>query len=344
VKAAAPQAPQAAQATAKSGAKTAARAKTSPAAAGFDRALVRAVAAKTTAPAEQAASARAAVRLPVPVPAVPEQAAETARTKPSQRLAARSRGRADESPATERTGAEPPRTPSAVGTLAASTMAAAEPSAAGAAVSTGKRAEPRIQVVDLRRKAAGPEAADTARNGPKAPAEKVDGAATPAKPFAERLTVVEPKQGVAAPARATPLERLREMTGSDLVKTAGIVVRDGGGEIRLTLKPESLGSVRIRLNLEDGRIEGRIVVDTPEARRAFEAGIDGLTRALQADGFQTGALQVSVGGGNANDHRQAAGLLGDDIAAARLRAMDGLADGAAIVTGWTGDGLVNVYA
>ncbi len=271
MKAAAPQAPQAAQATAKSGAKTAARAKNAPAAAGFDRALARAVAAKSTAHAEQAASARAAVRAPVPVPAVPEQPAETARTKPSLRIAARSRGRTDEAPAAERTAAETPRAPSTVGASVAATMAAPARSAAEAAASTGKRAEPRIQVVDLRRKAAGAEPVDTTRSGPKASTEKVDGAAAAAKPFAERLAV-EPKPGVAAPARATPLERLREMTGSDLVKTAGIVVRDGGGEIRLTLKPESLGSVRIRLSLEDGRIEGRIVVDTPEARRCLRSG------------------------------------------------------------------------
>jgi len=130
------------------------------------------------------------------------------------------------------------------------------------------------------------------------------------------------------------------------VRTVGLVVRDGGGEIRLTLKPESLGSVRIRLSLEDGKIEGRIVVDTPEARQAFEAGIDSLTRALQADGFQTGSLEVSVSGGNANDSRQASGLLGDTIGGARLRAPDGALPAAVPTAGWVDgvDGLVNVFA
>ena len=338
MKAAAPQAPQTTRA-AKSG-KTAARAKVAPAAAGFDRALARAVAAKTTAPA------RSAIPQPLPPLAGLEQTADTLRTKSPGRIGAKpqARGRADEAQAAERTGAEALRTLSAAGTAAASSAAA--PAQSTAAVPMAKRTEPRIQVVDLRKKAAGAEAPDTARNGGKASAEKVEGTNPPAKQFAERLAAAEPKPAVAAPARATPLERLREMTGSDIVKTAGLIVRDGGGEIRLTLKPESLGSVRIRLRLEDGKVEGRIVVDTPEARRVFEAGIDGLTRALQADGFQTGALQVSVSGGNANDHRQAAGLLGDDIAGARLRAMDGLSAEAAIVSGWTGDGdgLVNVYA
>jgi flagellar hook-length control protein FliK len=136
------------------------------------------------------------------------------------------------------------------------------------------------------------------------------------------------------------------MTGADLVRTAGLVVRDGGGEIRLMLKPESLGSVRIRLSLEDGMVEGRIIVDTAEARQAFEAGLDSLTRALHADGFQTGSLSVSVSGGGANDSRQAAGLLGDTITGARLRAPDEALQAAAPPAGWMagGDSLVNLFA
>jgi flagellar hook-length control protein FliK len=353
VKAAAPQAPTTAQVTAKSGAKTAARAKTaSPAssstsATGFDRILARAVATGRETPG---ANAGAAARQPAPGVVVPEQTAETARKGASNRTTARTpaRARADDGTATERTGAEAPRTASPVGTAAATAAAhaasAAASTATAATVAPAKQAEPRIHVIDLRKKpgtSGDPEAMTTAR---KASPEKADAAGPATKPFAERLAAAEPKPAAAAPARATPLERLREMTGSDLVKTAGLVVRDGGGEIRLTLKPESLGSVRIRLSLEDGKVEGRIVVDTPEARLAFEAGIEGLTRALQADGFQTGALQVSVSGGNANDSRQAAGLLGDTIAAARLRATDGLSAEDAIVSGWTGDGLVNVYA
>jgi flagellar hook-length control protein FliK len=345
VKAAAPQAPQTTQATAKNDAKTAARAKSAPAAAGFDRIFARAMARGRESPG---ANAGAAVRQPASVAVVPEQAAETARKGASNRTTSRApaRARADDGAATERTGAEAPRTAAAVGaavaTAAAQAASAAAPTTAAGNVAVAKQADPRIQVTDLRKKAGTSGDAEAVSTARKSSPEKADALGT--KPFAERLAAAEPKPAAPAAPRATPLERLREMTGSDLVKTAGLVVRDGGGEIRLTLKPESLGSVRIRLSLDDGKIEGRIVVDTPEARRAFEAGIDGLTRALQADGFQTGALQVSVSGGNANDSRQAAGLLGETIAASRLRATDEPRLDVAVVSGWTGDGLVNVYA
>jgi hypothetical protein len=103
---------------------------------------------------------------------------------------------------------------------------------------------------------------------------------------------------------ATPLDRIRELTGSDIVKTAAIILRDGGGEIRLTLKPESLGSVRIRLRLADNGIEGRIVVDNAAVKQTFDAGLDALARAFTAEGFQTSSLEVAVSGGQAGDARR----------------------------------------
>ena len=103
---------------------------------------------------------------------------------------------------------------------------------------------------------------------------------------------------------AGALEKLREIAAPELVKTAGIILRDGGdGEIRLVLKPESLGSVRIRMNLVDNTIEGRIIVDSAAVKQVFDGSIDALAKALAAEGFQTGALEVSVGGQGSGEGR-----------------------------------------
>ena len=116
-------------------------------------------------------------------------------------------------------------------------------------------------------------------------------------PFAEAL----PKPAPSASHAQTPLERLREMAGSELLRATSLVLKDGGGEIRLVLKPESLGSVRIRMNVVDNAIEGRIIVDSAEVKHVFDGSVDALRRALTAEGFQTGSLQVSVGGQNAEN-------------------------------------------
>lgn len=144
-------------------------------------------------------------------------------------------------------------------------------------------------------------------------------------------------------ASMTPIERLREMAGSELARAAGIILRDGGsGEIRLVLKPESLGSVRVRLNLSDNVIDGKIFVDNPEVKQVLEGSIDSLTRALSADGFQTASLQVSVSGNGGEDQRRDR----EPLAVARMqteRGFAGVVPDMERFTGWD-DLLVNLFA
>ncbi len=113
-----------------------------------------------------------------------------------------------------------------------------------------------------------------------------------------------PAAPLSSTAPQSGLERLRETAGSELIRASQLVLRDGGGEIRLVLKPESLGSVRIRMNLVDNKIEGRIIVDSPAVKQVMDQNIDALSRALTSGGFQTASLEVSVGGQNADNGRQ----------------------------------------
>jgi flagellar hook-length control protein FliK len=94
-------------------------------------------------------------------------------------------------------------------------------------------------------------------------------------------------------------DRLREAWNGDIVQSARIVLRDGdSGTIRLRLKPESLGNVKIELNLSDNNISGRIVVESDEAKNAFERNMNQLADAFKQGGFDSARLDVSVGGGS----------------------------------------------
>jgi flagellar hook-length control protein FliK len=144
-----------------------------------------------------------------------------------------------------------------------------------------------------------------------------------------------------APAQ-TPLERLQQMAGSELAKTAGIILRDGGGEIRLVLKPESLGSVRVRLNLSDNKIEGTFIVDNSAVKQVIDGNLDSITRALSAEGFQTASLQVSVGGGGADpDSQQRQAPLARRVES--VAGFTGALAGAGEPLGWD-ELLVNLFA
>ena len=95
----------------------------------------------------------------------------------------------------------------------------------------------------------------------------------------------------------------RELQGdlsTDIVKQAAIVLRDGGeGTIRLSLKPESLGKVKIHLEIAENRILGHIFVDNEEALRAFEQEIHTLEQSFRDSGFEASlnaALDYKDGG------------------------------------------------
>ena len=170
---------------------------------------------------------------------------------------------------------------------------------------------PKVQVVDLRRKAEHGRTTEEAAallkghqglSADKDPAVTIS-PRTAAAP--DSTATVSFKQAPpAAPAGQTPLERFREMAGNELVKATNMVLRDGGGEIRLVLKPESLGSVRVRMHIMDNAIEGKIVVDNQAVKQVIDGNLDSLMRALRAEGFQGASIQVSVGGQNADSGRQ----------------------------------------
>jgi len=215
-----------------------------------------------------------------------------------------------------------------------------------------KTNELRVHVVDARKKHAEAQAQDANAAVKVSTDVKADKDAAPIvitrEPAVPETSARETRGQ--SPVPQTPagaaLDRLREMAGSELTRAAGIILRDGGGELKLTLKPESLGSVRIRMNLVDNSIEGRIIVDNTAVKHIFEGSLDSLMRALTAEGFQTASLQVSVGGQGSDNGRQ------DKDPATRPRRVEGLNRTAGSGMDWNvpgaenlslGDLLVNLF-
>ncbi len=94
-------------------------------------------------------------------------------------------------------------------------------------------------------------------------------------------------------------DRLREAWNGEIVQSARIVLKDGdAGTIRLRLRPESLGNVKIELNLSENNISGRILVESDAAKSAFEKNMSELSDAFRQGGFDSARLEVAVGGGS----------------------------------------------
>jgi flagellar hook-length control protein FliK len=82
---------------------------------------------------------------------------------------------------------------------------------------------------------------------------------------------------------------------SDIVRQAAIVLKDGGqGEIHLSLKPETLGSVKIRLEMSENKVMGHIIVDSGDALRAFDKMVPSMEQAFKDSGFETATLSASL--------------------------------------------------
>ena len=88
---------------------------------------------------------------------------------------------------------------------------------------------------------------------------------------------------------------LHENFNNDIIRHASMILRDEGkGTIRLALKPESLGNVKIRLEMAENKITGHIVVETEEAFRAFDREIHSLEQSFKDSGFQSANLEMSL--------------------------------------------------
>jgi flagellar hook-length control protein FliK len=104
--------------------------------------------------------------------------------------------------------------------------------------------------------------------------------------------------------------QLDDGLSSDIVRQATIVLKDGGqGVIRLSLKPETLGSVKIRLEMSENKVMGHIIVDSGDALRAFDKVAPSMEQAFKDSGFETATLSASLSN---NDGRREGAFRGNN--------------------------------
>lgn len=87
----------------------------------------------------------------------------------------------------------------------------------------------------------------------------------------------------------------------EFVKAGTLVLKDNNiGTINIVMHPESLGDVKVRLELSDKIIAGNITVASKEAWQAFKENIPTLQSAFEHSGFESAAFNLSFTGGGSN--------------------------------------------
>lgn len=95
----------------------------------------------------------------------------------------------------------------------------------------------------------------------------------------------------------------------DFVKAGTIVLKNNNqGEINMNLKPESLGNVKLFLQVSDKVITGQITVHSKEAMEAFKQNLEGIKQAFVANGFEEANINLVLAdsGGFAGNFNQQA--------------------------------------
>ncbi len=104
----------------------------------------------------------------------------------------------------------------------------------------------------------------------------------------------------AARDREVPAGALRAGVFEQIVQRSAVQLNGGGGEVRIDLKPEYLGHVRMQILTENQQVTVRILTELPAVREMIENGLPQLKVDLQQQGLQVARLEVAVSDG----HRQ----------------------------------------
>jgi flagellar hook-length control protein FliK len=89
---------------------------------------------------------------------------------------------------------------------------------------------------------------------------------------------------------------------TEIVRHASLVLKENGeGLIRLSLRPEHLGDIKIRLEMSDNKVTGRIVFESDEAMKAFEKEIASLEQSFMDSGFDGANLEMALSSDHGNN-------------------------------------------
>ncbi len=85
-------------------------------------------------------------------------------------------------------------------------------------------------------------------------------------------------------------------------------VKNGMHEIRLLLRPETLGNVRMTIQMEGDIVMARINVENQQVKQIIESNLQSLKDSLEEQNLQAGAFDVNVNQGSEGDAQEAASL------------------------------------
>jgi flagellar hook-length control protein FliK len=84
------------------------------------------------------------------------------------------------------------------------------------------------------------------------------------------------------------------MAVPDLIQNAQVMVRDGGGEMKVTLTPDGLGEVAMRVSVNEGKVSVQMITESDEAKKLIERQLGELKTSLISQNLNVDGIKVDT--------------------------------------------------
>jgi flagellar hook-length control protein FliK len=84
------------------------------------------------------------------------------------------------------------------------------------------------------------------------------------------------------------------MTVPELVDKAQIMLHDGGGEMKVTMSPDGLGEVAMRVSVHDGKVQVQMITESDEAKRMIERHVGELKGQLTQNNLHIDSIKIDT--------------------------------------------------
>lgn len=117
--------------------------------------------------------------------------------------------------------------------------------------------------------------------------------------------------GAMLPGAVQPNAEDKTVNIQNLIKQAQVIIKEGGGEMKLEMSPEGMGQVNLKVAVENGQVNIQMITQNKEAKKMIEEGLSELKASLAAHKLQVDTLKVDLSEGvskqmqeQLSDHKQ----------------------------------------
>jgi flagellar hook-length control protein FliK len=84
------------------------------------------------------------------------------------------------------------------------------------------------------------------------------------------------------------------MSVPDLVDKAQIMVHEGGGEMKVTLTPEGMGEVAMKVSVNEGKVQVQMITESDEAKKLIERQLGELKSSLHSNHLSLDTIKIDT--------------------------------------------------